>query len=83
MQQKGNKRLTSRRYNTIQRADYYNRPNHTGGNNTFQYGQAETRPLPYMDNQQQERAIICPISHYKETSSTTYHQRNKKSTHGK
>ena len=41
MQQKGNKRLTSRRYNTIQRADYYNRPNHTGGNNTFQYGQVE------------------------------------------
>ena len=37
VQQKGNKRLTSRwRYNTIQRADYYNRPNHTGGNNTFQ-----------------------------------------------
>ena len=23
------------------------RPYHTGGNNTFQYGQVETRPLPY------------------------------------
>ena len=60
---------------------------HTGGNNTFQYGQAAQyhikRPLPYMDNQQTERAIICPISHYKGASSTTYHQLNKKSTHGK
>ena len=34
----------------------------------------QKRPLPYMDNLQTERAIICPISHYKETSSTTYHQ---------
>ena len=31
----------------------------------------QKRPLPYKDNLQQERAIICPISHYKETSSTT------------
>ena len=29
----------------------------------------QKRPLPYMDKQQQERAIICPISHYKEASS--------------
>ena len=34
----------------------------------------QKRPLPYIDGLQQERAIICPISHYKETSSTTYHQ---------
>ena len=31
----------------------------------------QKRPLPYMDKQQQERAIIYPISHYKEASSTT------------
>ena len=43
----------------------------------------QKRPLPYKDNLQQERAIICPISHYKGASSTTYHQRNKKSAHGK
>lgn len=43
----------------------------------------QKRPLPYMDNLQQERAIICPISHYKGASSTTYHQLNKKSAHGK
>ena len=43
----------------------------------------QKRPLPYMDGLQQERAIICPISHYKGASSTTYHQGNKKSTHGK
>ena len=34
----------------------------------------QKRPLPYIDGLQQERAIICPISHYKEASSTTYHQ---------
>lgn len=34
----------------------------------------QKRPLPYKDNLQTERATICPISHYKETSSTTYHQ---------
>ena len=34
----------------------------------------QKRPLPYIDGLQQERAIICPISHYKETSGTTYHQ---------
>ena len=43
----------------------------------------QKRPLPYKDNLQQGRAIICPISHYKGASSTTYHQLNKKSTHGK
>jgi len=34
----------------------------------------QKRPLPYMDNQQAEKAIIGPISHYKRASSTTYHQ---------
>lgn len=43
----------------------------------------QKRPLPYIGGLQQERAIIYPISHYKEASSTTYHQLNKKSTHGK
>ena len=36
-----------------------------------------------MDNQQAEKAIICPISHYKETSRTTYHKQDKTRTHGK
>ena len=45
-------------------------------NNTFQYGRVEhrgkTTPNYFnMDNLQTERAIICPISHYKETSRTT------------
>ena len=57
-------------------------PNHTGEIIPFNMDK-QKRPLPYKDNQQAERAIICPISHYKETSSTTYHQGNKKSTHGK
>lgn len=30
----------------------------------------QKRPLPYKDNLQQGRAIICPISHYKGASST-------------
>ena len=34
----------------------------------------QKRPLPYKDNLQQGRAIICPISHYKGASSTIYHQ---------
>ena len=39
---------------------------HTGAETTSNYFN--------MDNQQAEKAIICPISHYKGTSSTTYHQ---------
>ena len=39
---------------------------------------AKPRPLPYMDNQQTGRATICPISHYKETSRTTYHKQDKR-----
>lgn len=31
----------------------------------------QKRPLPYIGGLQQERAIIYPISHYKEASSTT------------
>ena len=55
------------------RADYYT--DHTTQEEIISFNMDEQkRPLPYIDGLQQERAIICPISHYKETSSTTYHQ---------
>ena len=38
----------------------------------------QKRPLPYMDGLQQERAIICPISHYKGASRTTTTNRIKR-----
>ena len=43
-----------------------------------QHTGAKPRPLPYMDNQQTGRAIIFPISHYKETSRTTTTNRIKR-----
>ena len=61
---------------------HFNDNHHTGEIIPFNM-EEQKRPLPYKDGLQQERAIICPISHYKETSSTTYHQLNKKSTHCK
>ena len=49
-----------------------------------QHTGAETTPNYFnMDNQQTGRAIIFPISHYKETSRTTYHKQDKTRTHGK
>ena len=48
---------------------------HTGAETTSNYFN--------MDNQQTGRAIIFPISHYKETSRTTYHKQDKTRTHGK
>ena len=67
---------------------HFNSTNHTGGNNTFHYGRAEHRSKTTsnyfnMDNLQTGRAIIFPISHYKETSRTTYHKQDKTRTHGK
>lgn len=43
---------------------------HTGAETTSNYFN--------MDNQQTGRATICPISHYKETSRTTYHKQDKR-----
>ncbi len=62
---------------------HFNSTNHTGGNNTFQYGRAEHRSKTTSyyfnkDNQQTGRAIIFPISHYKETSRTTTTNRIKR-----
>ena len=76
------------RYRTLLNAIYFNsthfnNTNHTGGNNTFQYGRAEHRSKTTsnhfnMDNQQTGRAIIFPILHYKETSRTTTTNRIKR-----
>lgn len=48
---------------------------HTGAETTSNYFN--------MDNQQTGRAIIFHISHYKETSRTTYHKQDKTRTNGK
>lgn len=76
------------RYRTLLNAIYFNSihfnsTNHTGEiipfNMEEQNTGAETTPNYFnMDNLQTGRAIICPISHYKETSRTTTTNRIKR-----
>ena len=85
--------ITRQRYRTLLNAIYFNSTHFNENqphrrNNTFQYGRTEHRSKTTsnyfnMDNLQTGRAIIFHISHYKETSRTTYHKQDKTRTRGK